>query len=339
MKVIRVVTPNSIKIENDPMPKIEAKDDVILKVKSAGICGSDVSIFGGTSPVATYPRVIGHEFAGEIIELGEDVQNLKIGDHVTTNPVFNCGVCRICQKGRGNVCANLKVMGVHLDGGYREYVKVPSKNIFKLDPTLSWEKAAVIEAYTVAAQVVDRGGIEKDDIVLICGSGQIALTILQVCNIIGAKCIMTDIIEDRLKKATEFGAAHVINSKNEDVVSKVKELTNGIGADVAIDAACVGVSLKQAALGVRPAGVVVTMGFHDAVAQISEFTITSRELDIRGSRLNNNKFPEIIKWFQEDKLDPTKIITHHFHFTDIEKAFAQIKKDPENTMKIILDFD
>ncbi|MGF6906502.1 zinc-binding alcohol dehydrogenase family protein [Fusobacterium sp. PH5-44] len=338
MKVIRVINPNNLMIEEEPIPVIKNDDEVLIKVKTAGICGSDISIYKGTSPVATYPRVIGHEFAGEVIEIGKNVTHVSVGDHVTVNPVNNCGICPICKKGRSNVCANLKVTGVHIDGGYREYVSVPEKNVFKLSKDIPWDIAAIIEPYTVAAQVVNRGGIEKGDTVLIYGSGQIALTILQVCNIIGAKCILTDIVDDRLTKAKEFGATYTINTKKENTVEKVLELTDGIGADVSIDAACVGISLKEATLATRSAGVVVTMGFHDSIAQITEFSITSRELDIRGTRLNNNRFPQVIEWVESKQLDPSKIITHHFKFTDIEKAFEQLKNDPENTMKIILEF-
>jgi L-gulonate 5-dehydrogenase len=338
MKVLRVTSPGSIEVQNDMEPIIE-NEEVLIKVKAAGICGSDISIYKGTSPVATYPRVIGHEFCGEISKIGKNVKDIKLGDHVVVNPVCNCGTCRICQKGRGNVCANLTVMGVHRDGAYSEYVKVPAKNVFAISKDIPWEKAAIVEPYTVAAQVTSRGGIEEGDIVLICGSGQIALTILQVCNILGAKCIMTDIVENRLKQAEEFGAYKTINSSKEDVVARVKEMTDGIGADVAIDAACVGKTLEQAALAVRSAGVVVTMGFHDTVAPITEFQITSRELDIRGSRLNNNKFPQVIEWFESGQLDPTKIITDKFYFTEIEKAFDKLKNEPETTMKVILTFD
>lgn len=338
MKVLRVNTPGSLIIDEDPIPVIEASDDVIIQVQAAGICGSDISIYRGTSPVATYPRVIGHEFAGIVTEVGEDVTDLCVGDHVAVNPVCNCGTCRVCQKGRGNVCANLQVIGVHRDGGYREFVKVPAKNVFKVDKDMPWDKAAIIEPYTVAAQVTSRGEVSEGDTVLICGSGQIALTILQVCNILGARCIMTDLVPDRLKRAEEFGAWKTINSGTEDVVATVKELTDGIGADVAIDAACVGKTLEQAALAVRAGGVVVTMGFHDSTAQITEFNITSRELDIRGSRLNNNKFPQVIEWVEKGLIDPLKIVTDSFPFTDIEKAFQKLKDDPENTMKVVLTF-
>lgn len=338
MKVLRVTTPGTLIVDEDPIPVIESANEVLIQVKAAGICGSDISIYSGISPVATYPRVIGHEFAGIVTEVGSNVTDIVPGDHVAVNPVCNCGTCRVCAKGRGNVCANLKVIGVHLDGGYREYVKVPAKNCFKVSKDMPWEKAAVIEPYTVAAQVTSRGEVSEGDIVLICGSGQIALTILQVCNILGARCIMTDLVADRLKRAEEFGAWKTIHSGEEDVVEKVKELTDGIGADVAIDAACVGITLKQAALGVRAGGVVVTMGFHDSVAPITEFTITSRELDIRGSRLNNNKFPQVIDWVESGQIDNTKIITDSFPFTEIESAFKKLKEDPENTMKVVLTF-
>lgn len=338
MKVLRVVEKKNLEMQEDKVPSLENQGEVIIKVKAAGICGSDVSIYNGTSPVATYPRVIGHEFAGEVTSVGSEVESIKVGDHVVVNPVCNCGICRVCQKGRGNVCANLKVLGVHLDGGFREYVKVPAKNVFKVSKTLPWEYAAVIEPYAVAAQVAARGEVQEGDTVLICGSGQIALIILQVCNLLGAKCIMTDIVEEKLKRAKEFGAYKVINSQTEEVVNKAKELSNGIGVDVAIDAACVGKTLEQATLAVRPAGVVVSMGFKEKQAMITEFSITSKELDIRGSRLNNNRFSKVIKWFQEGKLDPSKIISHKIPFTEIEAGFQKLKDDPENTMKIILEF-
>ncbi|MDK2967267.1 MULTISPECIES: zinc-binding alcohol dehydrogenase family protein [Lacrimispora] len=341
MKVLRVTNPGVIEVQDDTKPVIEKADEVIIKVQAAGICGSDISIYKGTSPVATYPRIIGHEFTGEITQMGQDVNRIKdfkVGDHVVVNPVCSCGTCRICQKKRENVCANLSVMGVHRDGGYGEYVKVPAKNVFAVSKDIPWEKAAIVEPYTVAAQVTSRGGVEAGDTVLICGSGQIALTILQVCNILGARCIMTDLVEDRLKRAEEFGAFKTIHSGKEDVVARVKEITGGIGADVAIDAACVGKTLEEAALAVRSGGVVVTMGFHDTLTPITEFQITSRELDIRGSRLNNNKFPQVIEWFESGKLDPGRIITDRFHFTEIEKAFEKLKNEPESTMKIILTF-
>jgi L-gulonate 5-dehydrogenase len=324
---------------DEEIPRIINETDILIKIKAAGICGSDISIYNGTSPVATYPRVIGHEFAGEVVETGSAVTNVKVGDHAVVNPVEACGTCRVCQKGRSNVCQNLNVIGVHKDGGFREYVTVPEKNVFKIDSNILWEHAAIIEPYTVAAQVTSRGNVEKGDTVLILGSGQIAITILQVSKLLGARCIMTDVVEERLIRAKEFGADFVINSMTEDVVAKVKELTDGIGADVAIDAACAGITLEQAALSVRPAGIVVTMGFSDNQVRINEGTITKNELEIRGSRLNNNMFPKVIEWVEAGKINPGKIITHKMHFTKVLEGFDKVKKEPETTMKVVLTFE
>lgn len=339
MKTMQVLKPGELVCVDTPVPHPEDDHSVVIRVRAAGICGSDISIYKGTSPVATYPRVIGHEFAGEVVEVGAACSRIKIGDHVTVNPVVACGTCRVCQKGRRNVCANLEVIGVHRDGGYREYVSVPEANAFTVSKEMAWEKAAIIEPYTVAAQVADRGGVQQGDTVLILGAGQIALTVLQVCKILGARVIMTDLVEERLQTALTYGADTVINTAREDVAARVLELTDGIGADVSIDAACVGKTLEQAAACTRSAGVVVTMGFAERQAPITELQITKNELDIRGSRLNNNKFPQVIAWVENGMLDPTRIITHHFPFTAVLEGMERVKQDPEHTMKVILTFE
>jgi len=338
MKVMKVIEPSKLECVEESIPELKNEKSVLIKVHAAGICGSDISIYQGTSPVATYPRVIGHEFAGEIVKIGSEVTNVKIGDHVAVNPVIGCGCCRICLKGRSNICEHLNVIGVHVDGGYREYADVPATNCFLVSKDMPWEKAAIIEPFTVAAQVASRGDISKGDIVLILGAGQIALTVLQVCKLLGAHVIITDLVDERLNRAKEFGADETINTLNQDVYERVLELTEGIGADVSIDAACVGKTLEQAAQCTRNAGIVVTMGFADRQVPITELQITKKELDIRGSRLNNNKFPQVIEWVESGKLDPTLIITDRFAFTDVLKGISKVKQDPEHTMKVILTY-
>ena len=339
MKVMKVINPGNLECVEEPIPELKDKKSVLIKVHAAGICGSDISIYKGTSPVATYPRVIGHEFAGEVVKIGSEVTSINVGDHVSVNPVMGCGCCRICLKGRSNVCDNLKVIGVHEDGGFREYVDVPATNCFVVPKEMSWEKAAIVEPYTVAAQVTSRGGVSEGDVVLILGAGQIALTVLQVCKLLGAHVIITDLVEERLIRAKEYGADEVINTSNQDIYERVLALTDGVGTDVSIDAACVGKTLEQAANCTRNAGVVVTMGFADRQVPITELQITKNELDIRGSRLNNHKFPQVIEWFESGKLDPTRIITDRFHFTDALKGMEKVKQDPEHTMKVILTYN
>jgi L-gulonate 5-dehydrogenase len=339
MKSMRVISPGKLVCGQDPVPDLRCGTDVLIRVKAAGICGSDIAIYRGTNPVATYPRVIGHEFAGEVMKTGADCGRISVGDHVTVNPVISCGHCRVCRKGRGNVCANLKVIGVHEDGGYREYVRIPEQNCFAVDKNMSWEKAALIEPYSVAAQVANRGGVSAGDTVLILGAGQIALTVLQVCKLIGARVIITDLVQERLQKAKDFGADETVNTAKADVRETVLALTDGIGADIAVDAACVGATLEQAVECVRSAGVVVTMGFADRRVPATELQITRNELDIRGSRLNNNKFPQVIEWVETGMLDPTRVVTDHFPFTELLKGIEKIKQDPEHTMKVVLTFE
>jgi len=334
MKAMKVIKPGQLECVEESIPELKNEKSVLIKVHAAGICGSDISIYQGTSPVATYPRVIGHEFAGEIVKVGSDVTNVKLGDHV-----IGCGCCRICLKGRSNVCENLNVIGVHVDGGYREYVDVPATNCFVVSKDMPWEKAAIIEPYTVAAQVTSRGEVSEGDIVLILGAGQIALTVLQVCKLLGAHVIITDLVDERLIRAKEYGADEIINTSKTDIYERILELTDGIGADVSIDAACVGKTLEQAVKCTRNAGVVVTMGFADRQVPITELQITKNELDIRGSRLNNNKFPQVIEWVESGKLDPTRIITDRLKFTDVLKGINKVKQDPEHTMKVILTYN
>jgi len=339
MKSVKVTRPGELAIIEESIPELLDSKSVLVKVKAAGICGSDISIYKGTSPVATYPRVIGHEFAGEIIEIGKDVENLSIGDHVSINPVISCGHCNACKKGRGNVCKNLTVIGVHTDGGFREYLTVPASNAMKVASFIPWEQAAIIEPYTVAAQVNSRGGIKHGDTVLILGAGPIAIAILQVAKMKGARVIITDLIEERLKLADEAGADFVINTAQADIKEEVMKITDNEGVDVSIDAACVGITLLQAISCTGPGGVVVTMGFSNKPSNIQELSITMNELDLRGTRLNNEKFPEVISWVEAGKLDLTKIITDRFDFKNILEAFDKIKTNPESTSKIILTFE
>lgn len=338
MKAIKVITPGKLEICEEPMPEILNSKDVLIKVKAAGICGSDVHIYHGTSPVATYPRVIGHEIAGEVVKIGSACENFKIGDHVVIDPVISCGDCYPCSKGRGNVCANLQVRGVHVDGGYAEYVAVPERNIYKVSDKLSFEEAALVEPFTVAAQVASRGEVTASDTVLILGSGPIALTVLQVVKMIGAKCIITDLLDSRLEIAKQMGADLTINSSKQDFMKIVREETNGLGANVVIDAVGLPQTFEQAVKLASSAGIIVTMGFDARPSNISQLDITKNELDIRGSRLHNNKFPQVIEWFNEGKLNPKQIISHRLHFTEVMKAFEIIQNNPQEVMKIILSF-
>jgi len=338
MKALCVQSPNNIVIEERPMPAIISSTEVLIKVKAGGICGSDVHIYHGSSPVASYPRVIGHEIVGEIVQTGNEVKGFAAGDRVIMDPVISCGHCYQCRIGRRNVCGKLRVRSVHVDGGYQEYMVMPQENIYQLPENLSWEEAVMIEPFTIAEQVCSRAAITKDDIVFIMGAGPVGLSILKMVKLYGATCFISDVMDYKLDTAKQYGADVVINAKTHDTKEEILKLTDGNGAMVVIDAACTTKSFEQALGYVCAAGRVITLGFGAAASAISQLSITAREIDVRGSRLHNNKFPTVIEYFRSGKLSVKDMITHRFHFTDIHDALGVIEDPAIENGKVVLLF-
>ncbi len=338
MKAIQVKEPGKLSIIEKDMPKIKSQNEVIIKVKAAGICGSDMHIYHGTSPVATYPRVIGHEFVGEVAEIGNDVKNVEVGDRVVVEPILYCGKCYACKAGRPNVCEGLEVMGVHTDGGFQEYIAVPEDKAHKFNKELDWKEAVLIEPFTIAAQATSRGDVREGDYVFIIGAGPIGLSVLQYAKYRGATCIVSDIDNEKLETAKKHGADYIVNSIEDDVAKKVYEITNGMGANVTIDAACLIQTFEQAVNVTSAAGRIVVMGFIDKPSSIPQLPITKKEITISGSRLQSNKFPEVVKLFNENKLNPSALVSHVFNFTEINKAIELIENPEEKTSKVILEF-
>lgn len=339
MKAVQVVKPNELRIIEMEMPVIDEKNNVLIKMTAAGICGSDVGIYHGTNAAATYPRVIGHEMVGHIIEVGSNVKNLKVGDRVIVNQVTSCGHCYPCKIGRGNVCDNLKVRGVHIDGGYREYMAVPESDCYLLPETLSDTDAIMIEPTTIAIQSCTRAELKKDDMLLIFGSGALGSTILKVAKHLCDHIIVADIMDDKLEIAKQNGAKYTINVLKEDLVEKVKEYTFGHGSTVSIDAACTKDSLINLLKATGNAGRVMTMGFSVAPTEVNQFVITSKELDVRGSRLQNKMFGKAIEMINEGKLDLVGSVSHTFPLTQAQEAFDFVDSHDPSIRKIAFTFD
>ena len=339
MKAICVTGAYQLEIQDRPLPVIQSPDEVLIKVKAAGICGSDVHIYHGTSPVATYPRVIGHEIAGEILELGSAVNLFQKGDRVVMDPVISCGACYQCKIGRSNVCGRLKVRSVHVDGGYQEYIVMPQESIHRIPEHLLWEEAVMIEPFTIAEQTCSRAELTAADVVFIMGAGPAGLSILKRAKIAGATCFISDIVDNRLQMALRYGADAVIHAGREDVPAAISELTLGTMASVVIDAVCTVRSFEEALQVVCPAGRVITLGFNPSPSTIAQFSITARELDVRGTRLHNKKFPDVIRLFEEKKLEVRDMITHRFHFLKIQEAMKLIEDPAIEKGKVVLFFD
>lgn len=340
MKAVKIMKPNELQIIDMEKPAIDEKNNVLVKIHVAGICGSDVGIYHGKNAAATYPRVIGHEMVGEIVETGENVTKRKVGDRVIIDQVTACGHCYACRKGRPNVCENLQVRGVHIDGGYREYMAVPESDCYLLPETLSYEDAVMIESTTIAVQACSRAELVFEDNLMIIGAGALGSSILRIARLYNPhKIIMVDIEEDKLKESLENGATDIINSKVEDVVEKAHELTDGYGPTVVIDAACFHGSFLTACKCAGNAGRVITMGFGVDPDEINQFAITSKELDVRGSRLQNRKFQTVIDMVNKGKVNLNNSISHRFYFEDAQKAFDFNDTHDPSIRKIVLTFD
>lgn len=339
MKAVQIVTPNQLRVIDVEKPVVDSVNNVLVRMTAAGICGSDVGIYHGTNAAATYPRIIGHEMVGVVDEIIGETNGLKVGDRVIVNQVTNCGHCYPCSKGRGNVCDNLKVRGVHIDGGYREFIAVPAHDCYLLPDSISDQDAVMIEPTTIAIQSCTRAQLEKSDMLLIYGAGALGSSILRIARQMCDYIIVADIIDEKLAEARAAGAKFTINAKTEDFQAKVREYTKGRGATVSIDAACVKGSLMMLLQATGNAGRVITMGFSTAPTEVNQFLITSKELDVRGSRLQNKMFGKAIEMIKNGTLDLNGSVSHTFPLIEAQKAFDFVDSRDPSIRKIVFTFD
>ncbi|TPL85040.1 Zn-dependent oxidoreductase [Mesorhizobium sp. B2-3-12] len=337
MPEILVRGPQALEVRLAAMPE-PGPGEVVVHVGRAGICGSDIHILHGSNPFAVYPRIIGHEFAGTVTALGDGVSSCAIGDHVVIDPVVSCGHCYPCRIGRSNVCANLEVMGVHRDGGFRDYVAVPAKNAVPVPADMPFGLAALAEPFSIAANVLDRTGCGPDDTVLIYGAGTVGVTVLQVAKLLGARCIVADIDEARLERALCFGADRVIHSASEPVSAAMRAENDGLGPTLVIDGAGIPALLDEACLVASPAGRIGLLGFSNAPSNLSQQEVVRKELTIVGSRLNRRLLPRVVEWLAEKRLDPQGMVTQVFAAQDARAAFDLIENEPQRTLKVQLHF-
>ncbi|MDR2093964.1 MAG: zinc-binding alcohol dehydrogenase family protein [Treponema sp.] len=337
MKQLLTEKPGILKMVDTEMPEIEGPGDVLVKMKAAGICGSDMHIYHGTSPVATYPRVMGHEIVGVVAETGSGVTRVKPGDPVIIDQIVSCGECYPCKIGRPNICCNLKVRGVHIDGGYREYVAAGEEALHLLPEGLSFTDAVMIEPMSIAFQACSRAAITKDDTVFILGAGALGKSLIKAVLLTGARLIVSDVVEERLAEAAALGVT-VVNSRKEDLAAELKKYTRW-GPSVSIDAAGFPGSLPLLADLTCNAGRVITMAFLEEPSPVQQFKITAKELDIRGSRLQNNKFEDVIAAYKAGKLKIEGQVTHVFPFSQAVEAFKRIDSGDPGIGKIALSFE
>ncbi|MFT4173843.1 MAG: Zn-dependent oxidoreductase [Rhodocyclaceae bacterium] len=336
MLSISVAQPGSIEIVERPLPQ-PAAGEVRIRVRYAGICGSDLHIYHGHNPFAVYPRVVGHEFVGHIDAVGDGVDPARIGQYVTVDPVISCGQCDACLHQRPNVCGQLQVLGVHRDGGFSQFATAPASNAWVLPQGVDERHATTVEPYAVAANVLNRTSATAEDIVLVYGAGPAGITIVDALrNVVGATVAVVDRIDARLAQARRCGANVLINTNERALSETLASL--GMTPTLVIDAVCHPAILEEAVRIVAPGGRIGLLGFSSQPTALVQQEVTKRELSLFASRLNARMFPRVIEWMHAGKLHPDILISHAFDFRDIHKAFELIEQHPEETTKVLLDF-
>lgn len=344
MKAVVLHGPNDFATEEIKKPKI-GNNDMLLKMQSAAICGTDTRIFAGTKTKGIrYPSVVGHEMCGVICEIGKDVTGYQIGDKAAIANVIPCGSCPACLEGRENACMNRKAVGYEFDGGFAEYVLLPeilirSGNVVKLPEHVSYAAGALIEPLACCIRGIKNAGTGFNDVVLIIGAGPIGLMHLQLSKIVGAKkVIVSEPNAVRREAALELGADLAVDSSSGDLREIVMEETGGMGADVIIMAIGVPALVNDTLKLCKKGGTVnLFAGFAGTGdCRIEVNTIHYNELNVNGSTAYKRMdYLEAADMVINNKINLDKIATDTFHLDDFKDAFEYCKSG--KGLKVIIE--
>ncbi|NDL66850.1 zinc-binding alcohol dehydrogenase family protein [Anaerotalea alkaliphila] len=338
MKSIVIDQPGSVRIQEVEMPK-PGKGEALLRILYGGICGSDLGTYRGTFAYVSYPRVPGHEFSAEIVEIEPNDRNLEKGMVVTCNPYFNCGTCYPCRKGHVNCCTTNQTMGVQREGAFSEYITMPIERIYD-GKGLPAVTLALIEPFCISYHGVSRANVEKGDRVLVIGAGTIGAFAAIAAKQTGAKVYMSDIAREKLEYAKRFGIDGVLlNDSPAHFEEQVQQITDGGGFDVVIEA--VGLpgtfqnSIDAAAFGGR----VVLIGVGKSNLDFNFTMIQKKELNVFGSRNALKKdFEELIEIVRSGKINIEQVVTNTYKMQDAPKAFEDFDKNAASMLKVMLEF-
>ncbi|GHV42709.1 theronine dehydrogenase-like Zn-dependent dehydrogenase [Spirochaetia bacterium] len=338
MKSIVIESPGKVAIKETPMVE-PGKGEALLKMKYGGICGSDLNSYRGASSYVSYPRIPGHEFSAEIVKIEKNSLGLEKGMLVTGNPYFNCGACYSCRRGLLNCCTSNQTMGVQREGAFSEYFTMPLERLYP-GRGLDTKTLALIEPFCISYHGVGQGNIQKGDRVLIVGAGTIGILAALAAKLRGAKVWMTDISEQKLAMAREFGIdGTFVNTSAEDFEKGVNENTGGDGFDAAIEAVGLPGTFQNCIDAAAFGGRVVLIGVGKKNLDFNFTLLQKKELRVAGSRNALKKdFIELINLVKEEHIPLGRIITNTYAFEDAPRAFAEFDKNAASMLKVVLEF-
>lgn len=312
----------------DAPPPVPAPGDALVRVHRIGVCGTDLHAFAGKQPFFSYPRILGHELGVEVLDPGNDPHGLRAGDRCSVEPYINCGRCIACRRGKPNCCAEIKVLGVHTDGGMRPVFNVPAR---KLHPSgkLTYDQLALVETLGIGAHAVERAEIKPDDFVLVIGAGPIGLSVIQFVQVRGATLAVMDVSESRLEFCRrQLGVKHTLPA-GPDAGARLRALGGGDLPTVVIDATGNPKSMAGTFDLPAPGGRIVFVGLFQGDVTFNDPNFHRRELTLLASRnALPGTFRDIIALIEAGRIDTTPWITHRFTLADTPRRFPEIAADP-----------
>jgi 2-desacetyl-2-hydroxyethyl bacteriochlorophyllide A dehydrogenase len=334
MRYIVCETPNHFSIVKKE-PPISTKGNALLSVKRVGICGTDLHAYKGNQPFFSYPRILGHELATEVLEIGQDELGIKQGDKVVIMPYINCQECVSCKAGKSNCCKNIKVFGVHVDGGMQEVISLPSRLLLPAND-LSLEEIVIVEPLAIGAHALRRAATKKGDTIVVMGCGPIGIGIIQLAKYIGATVIAIDINDHRLNLVKEkFAADHVVNGL-QSPAEKIIELTNGNLAHAVFDATGSKRAIESGTDYMRHGGNFVLVGLFKGELAFQHPSIHAKETTLLCSRnATLEDFEFVIRVLREGKFNTEAYITKKVDFEKILSDFDHWASPDSKEIKVV----
>jgi 2-desacetyl-2-hydroxyethyl bacteriochlorophyllide A dehydrogenase len=339
MKALLLEQPGHFRYVNitDINKMVLADHEVLAKVHCIGICGTDYHAFKGNQPFFQYPRILGHELGVEVISIGKSVTLVKPGNHCAVEPYLNCGHCDACTRGKGNCCEHLQVMGVHIDGGMKEYCIVPEHKLHTSEK-LSFEELALAETLSIGAHAVNRAEIMLKDTVLVVGAGPIGLSVMEFAQMRAAKVIAADVSIHRLDFCQEHQKADTVILLGQNPIHQIRNALNGILPSIVLDATGNSEAMMQTFDYAAHGGKIVFVGLFRGNISFDDPGFHRKELTLLATRNSlPGDFKNIINLLEEKKIDTGSWITNHVAFDDVIREFKRLSLPESRVIKAIIN--
>jgi len=336
MKALQYFGKTDLRFVDIPLPQIK-EDEVLMKLKKVGICGTDLHIYNGGMTVPT-PLIMGHEFVGDIVQVGSTVKHILVGDRAVAEHVIGCGTCTYCRQGKRNLCRTPTVIGLHRPGALAEYIALPAELVFKLPDELSYDEGVLVEPLSIAVYAVRKVDVQVGDTIAVVGQGPIGLFMDLVVKASGGAVIGFDIVDNRLTFAKKYGFIQQgYNTSHTDYLTQFQQGTPG-GADIVFEAVGSEKSMALALELAKPGGKVVVLGVFEHNVEINMMHIVRKELQVYGSWTCTFSFEETMQILKSQKIHTDELITHRYTFSNAIQAFADASTDKSGRIKSIIEF-